>query len=79
MRIVDQLYDQAQALFDALRQGSLDPVRGGVTRDTYGPGEDFAHVLMARHASSIGLEVKHDFMRNTYMVLPGLDRSLPAM
>ncbi len=79
MRIVDQLHDQAQALFDALRQGSLDPVRGGVTRDTYGPGEDFAHVLMARHASSIGLEVKHDFMRNTYMVLPGLDRSLPAI
>ena len=79
MRIVDQLHEQAQALFDALRQGSLDHVRGGVTRDTYGAGEDFAHSLLGQHATEIGLEVRHDHMRNTYMVLPGTDRSLPAI
>lgn len=79
MRIVDQLHEQAQALFDALRLGSLDHVRGGVTRDTYGAGEDFAHSLLGQHATEIGLEVRHDHMRNTYMVLPGTDRSLPAI
>ncbi len=79
MRIVDHLHEQAQALFDALRQGSLDHVRGGVTRDTYGEGENFAHVLLAQHARQIGLEVRHDHMCNTYMVLPGIDRRLPAI
>lgn len=79
MRIVDQLHEQAQALFDALRMGSLDHARGGVTRDTYGVGEDYAHTLLATHAAQLGLEVKHDHMRNTYMVLPGLDRHLPAI
>lgn len=79
MRIVDQLHEQAQALFDALRMGSLDHARGGVTRDTYGVGEDYAHTLLAKHAAQLGLEVKHDHMRNTYMVLPGKDRHLPAI
>ena len=79
MRIVEQLHGQAQVLFDALRQGSLDEVRGGVTRDTYGPGEAFAHTLLEQHARELGLEVRHDHMRNTYMVLPGSDRSLPAI
>jgi N-carbamoyl-L-amino-acid hydrolase len=79
MRIVDQLHEQAQALFDALRNGSLDHARGGVTRDTYGAGEAYAHELLAKHAAQLGLEVKHDHMRNTYMVLPGLDRHLPAI
>lgn len=79
MRIVDRRHEQAQALFDALRKGSLDHVRGGVTRDTYGSGEADAHALLAKYATEIGLEVKQDFMCNTYMVLPGLDRSLPAI
>lgn len=76
---IAQLFPQAQSLFDALRAGSLDPVRGGVTRDTYGPGEAFAHDLLSKHAAAIGLEVKQDYMCNTYMVLPGQDRSLPAI
>lgn len=79
MRIIDRRHEQAQALFDALRTGSLDHVRGGVTRDTYGAGEAYAHALLAKYATEIGLEVKQDFMCNTYMVLPGLDRSLPAI
>jgi len=79
MRIADQRHAQAQALFDALRKGSLDHVRGGVTRDTYGAGEAYAHALLAKHAAEIGLEVKQDHMCNTYMVLPGRDRGLPAI
>jgi len=74
-----ELFPQAQMLFDALRLGSADQVRGGVTRDTYGPGETFAHDLLSKHAEDIGLEVRQDHMRNTYMVLPGKDRSVPAI
>jgi beta-ureidopropionase / N-carbamoyl-L-amino-acid hydrolase len=49
-----------------------------VTRDTYGAGEQFAHDLVAKYAADLGLEIRHDHMRNTYMVLPGLDRAAPA-
>ena len=76
---VMSLYPEAQWLFDQLREGSVDTKRGGVTRDTYGPGEQFAHDLVAKYAAALGLEVRHDHMRNTYMVLPGLDRSAPAL
>ena len=40
------------ALFDALREGSRDGE--GITRDTYGPGEQFAHQLIAARAESWG-------------------------
>lgn len=70
---------QMQNMLDALRHGSLDPVRGGVTRDTYGAGEQHGHDVMVEFATRAGLEVKHDHMRNTYAVLPGRDRSLPAI
>jgi beta-ureidopropionase / N-carbamoyl-L-amino-acid hydrolase len=68
-----------QEMLDALRQGSVDSVRGGVTRDTYGPGEQHGHNVMARYAAEFGLEVRHDFMRNTYAIMPGLNRALPAL
>ena len=42
----------AAALFDELRAGSRDG--DGVTRDTYGPGEEFAHRLIAAHAEEHG-------------------------
>lgn len=70
---------RAQQLFDDLRNGSRDHGVGGVTRDSYGPGEQFAHDLVARHARSIGLEVRHDDACNTYMVWPGRDRQVPAI
>jgi N-carbamoyl-L-amino-acid hydrolase len=69
----------AQALFDALREGSRDSAAGGVTRASYGPGEQFAHDLMARHARTLGLEVRQDDACNLYMVWAGSDRSLPAI
>lgn len=76
---VTTLYARAQQLFDALRHGSRDHDAGGVTRDAYGPGEQFAHDLVARHALSLGLEVRHDDACNTYMVWPGRDRQAPAI
>lgn len=73
------LRDQANQLFDQLRAGSLDTVRGGVTRDTYGTGEQFAHDLVAHRAAELELEVRRDHLLNTYMTLPGKDRSRPAI
>ena len=40
------LHLQANQLFDDLRAGSVDVVNRGVTRDTYGQGEQFAHELV---------------------------------
>ena len=77
--LVMSLYPEAQWLFEQLREGSLDVNSGGVARDTYGVGEQFAHDLVAKYASDLGLEIRHDHMRNTYMVLPGRDRSAPAI
>jgi len=73
------LYPQASKLFDDLRAGSVDAVNRGVTRDTYGKGEQFGHDLVEKHARALGLEIRHDHMRNTYMVWPGLDRQAPAI
>jgi N-carbamoyl-L-amino-acid hydrolase len=73
------LHPQASKLFDDLRAGSIDSVNRGVTRDTYGKGEQFGHELVEKHARTLGLEIRHDHMRNTYMVLPGLDRNAPAI
>lgn len=73
------LHDRAERLFDELRQGSLDERAGGVTRESYGPGEQFAHDLVARHALSLGLELRHDDACNTYMTWPGRDRDAPAI
>jgi len=70
---------QMQDMLDALRRGSQDPVRGGVTRDTYGVGEQHGHDVMAEFAARAGFEVRQDHMRNTYAVLPGADRTLPAI
>ncbi|MCL4746903.1 MAG: Zn-dependent hydrolase [Burkholderiaceae bacterium] len=76
---VGNLRARAQQLFDALRSGSLDHELGGVTRDSYGRGEQFAHDLIAQHAASIGLEVWHDDALNSFMVWAGHDRELPAV
>lgn len=77
--VLDSAASLTDELFQSLRQGSFDPVSLGVCRDTYGPGEQFAHDLMGQTATSIGLRVHHDHLRNTYMVLQGANASLPAL
>ena len=62
----------AASLFDELRAGTHDGI--GITRASYGEGEDFAHALLAQRAKSLGLEVRSDAARNTFMILPGRDR-----
>jgi beta-ureidopropionase / N-carbamoyl-L-amino-acid hydrolase len=68
---------EVAALFEALRTGSRDS--DGVTRDTYGPGEQFAHQLIAARADAMGLETRRDHAANLYMTLAGKNRSAPRL
>src|SRR5476651_591189 len=63
--------------FDHLRQHSKS--RLGVTRASYGDGEQMAHNLMQGIGQTLGLEKRIDPAGNLYLTLPGLDRSLPAI
>lgn len=67
----------AERLFDQLRAQSHDGV--GITRDTYGPGEQAGHAIMEACARQLGLEVRKDAALNLYLTLPGRQRDLPAV
>ena len=67
----------AADLFDRLREGTHDGV--GITRASYGDGEQFAHTLLGTCAQSVDLEVETDAAGNTFMTLPGADRAASAM
>jgi N-carbamoyl-L-amino-acid hydrolase len=68
--------DLARAMFCELEEHTR--VGRGITRDTYGAGENFAHRLAEQTARSLGLEVATDAALNLYMTLPGRDRDLPC-
>src|SRR5262245_44576224 len=74
MAAVSAQKSDAVALFDALRAGSRDGRGDGISRDTYGRGEQFAHQLIADHAKRLGLETHRDHAANLFMTLPGQDR-----
>ena len=65
------------SLFEALRAGSS--VGEGVTRDSYGRGEQFAHQLIAEHAKAMGLETQRDHAANLFMTLAGKNRGTPRL
>lgn len=67
----------AQALFDELFTLGYDGI--GVTRDTYGQGEQRAHDIIRRRGGQLGLEVRVDAALNLYLTLPGRERNLPAV
>lgn len=67
----------ATELFEQLGAMSFDGV--GITRDTYGIGEQRAHDLLAQTAEALGLEVSRDAALNLYMTLPGRDRLAPRV
>jgi N-carbamoyl-L-amino-acid hydrolase len=56
--------------------GRTDP---GFTRASYSPEETAAHAVMMRCAAELCLAVHRDAAANTYMTLPGRDRSLPPI
>lgn len=73
---IDPDFQLAGMLFDTLAKESFDGV--GVTRDSYGAGEERAHATIAAVAASLGLDIRHDAARNLYMTLPGRNRHAPA-
>lgn len=67
----------AERLFDDLRARTPDPGGAGVSRPSYGAGEQIGHDLMRVAAEDVGLEVTTDAAGNLYATLPGLDRAAP--
>src|SRR5471032_2632264 len=67
----------AGRLFDHLRLHSKS--RLGVTRASYGEGEQMAHQLMRGLGQELGLEKRIDAAGNLYLTLPGRDRTRPAI
>ncbi|MBV9696157.1 MAG: M20/M25/M40 family metallo-hydrolase, partial [Gammaproteobacteria bacterium] len=67
----------AAHLFDALSSATRHGT--GIVRDSYGPGEQAAHDLVAGAARELGLGVAVDAIGNLKMTLPGRDRAAPAI
>ena len=76
-RAVDTAMATADALFAELARQTADTQ--GVTRASYGEGEQLAHALVEEAARRQGLEIAGDLAGNLYMTLPGRDRSAPAL
>ncbi len=69
--------DLAASLFDRLATETATPP--GVTRASFGAGEQFAHALVADAVRDLGLIVTDDIAGNRYMTWPGHDRALPRV
>lgn len=69
--------DLARRLFDQLAATTADAP--GVTRKSYGSGEEAAHGFAAATGEALALEVTRDFAGNTYVTLPGRDRGAPIV
>lgn len=67
----------ATDLFDRLAAATGDPP--GITRASFGEGEAQAHRIMAEAARGLGMEISTDAIGTLRMVLPGRDRSMPAV
>lgn len=63
----------ARKLFDEL--GQRTAAVEGVTRASYGAGENLAHEMMTREAKRLGLRVELDAALNLYITLPGRSRA----
>lgn len=68
---------RAQDLFDQLARCSQRP--RGITRDTYGAGENAAHEVFGAHSTSLGLDLHRDFAANSYATWRGSNRHLPRL
>ena len=67
----------AARLFDELAAKTR---RGrGIERETYGPGEQAAHVVLAGVARAMDLEIRIDAIGNLFATRPGRDRRPPAV
>jgi N-carbamoyl-L-amino-acid hydrolase len=69
--------DLAERLFEDLAKKTR--MGRGIRRPSYSPEENYAHDLCAEVARGFGLEVTRDAAANTYMTLPGRDRTAPPV
>jgi N-carbamoyl-L-amino-acid hydrolase len=69
--------ERADTFMREMRRRSLD--EPGVTRASFGVGEQMAHDMMREWARELDLQVTTDHAGNQYMTLPGRDRALPTM
>lgn len=67
----------AEGLFDDLDRGTRTGI--GIVRDSYGPGEQFAHDVMAAAAQELGLRIVRDAALNLYLTLEGENPSAPSV
>ncbi|MBB2173855.1 hydantoinase/carbamoylase family amidase [Gluconacetobacter asukensis] len=75
--IMPPALDDARALFARLHTIGFDGL--GMTRASYGDGENQAHALLADMARARRLLVRRDWASNLFITLPGRDRTLPAV
>ncbi len=73
---VDAAMPLAAELLETLRRETADG--DGVSRESYGAGEQVAHDVVRAAAEALDLETRVDFAGNLYMTLPGHDRSTPG-
>lgn len=57
----------AQTLFAQIAQATHDGV--GITRESYGPGEEQAMVILEKHAACLGLHSSRDALQNLWISL----------
>ena len=69
--------ERADRFLRDMRTGTTD--EPGVTRASYGAGEQLAHAMLRDWAAELGLAQATDFAGNLYVTLPGRERSRPAM
>lgn len=68
---------RAESFLAELRRRTVD--LPGVTRASYGEGEQIAHDMARAWAQELDLSVDTDFAGNLYMTLLGQDRALPRV
>ncbi|MDQ8732363.1 Zn-dependent hydrolase [Bradyrhizobium sp. LHD-71] len=69
--------DMVEAFFARLAERSR--AEPGITRDTYGEGENWGHRVLLEHGQRTGLHVRTDAAANTYVTLFGRDRTAPRI
>jgi N-carbamoyl-L-amino-acid hydrolase len=76
-RNTDRVRDLANELFDALRAATGDGV--GITRASYGAGENKALDIVEEKARSLGLRTERDAGANLVITLEGSEPGLPFL
>ncbi len=68
---------EADRLFTEIRRATADPTGVGVSRESYGDGEQKAIEIVRRHAEATGLATDFDAAANLVVTLSGRDTDKP--